>query len=461
MATCVAPTHPRRSPGVLSILVVAAVALAGCAALPSTTDPAEEASGSPSPTPSASPTPASSAPPIATTSTYTDVPPPNDRPQPTPPAPSNPTTSSTTSTSSSATTGSATNTGTTTNTGSNTSTTTTATPTPAAPRGIEVLDDGQPIIGAWVGGWPNAQNGAIAEFEENVGQPLDVVDVYLDWFTPVANVTSTMEHIIDAGATPSLTWEAQTITTPQIVNGSRELGLRDGRHVAINDYLAEFAQGVCDVAQDEGEVVLIRVLHEMNGGWFAWGISFQTGAGDRPNTPETFKQAWIKVHDAFDDRCGDAVRFVWAVNHASVGEGADFTNAFPGAEYVDYVAIDGYNWGSDAWWGWQDFDTLFRPAYCAVTALTDKPLFLAETASSENGGDKAAWIADLFASRERFPRIDGVVWLNDHKFEAETDGPMDWRVESSDESLAAFAAGADAWHALRSGGDEPADAEPC
>lgn len=453
-------TRPTLFVALLSVLMFS---LAGCAGLPSTAEPVGEQVLDPTPSPSSSgpgssPSPSAppptSAPPVTTAGTYTDIPPPNDRPQPTPSTTSGTSTTSTSSTSTTQTNTSSTST--------HTNSSTTSTQTPAGPRGVAALDAGHPVVGAWLGGWPSAQNGAIEEFEEDTGQRLDIVDVYLDWFTPVANVTSTLHHIFDAGATPSLTWEAQTLTTPQILNGSRGLPLRDGRTVTVDDYLAEFATGACEVAEQEDGVFVLRILHEMNGGWFAWGVSYTTGSGERPNTPESYKQAWIKIHDAFDERCGDHVRFVWAVNHASVGPGTDFTNTFPGSAYVDYVAIDGYNWGSDAWWGWQDFDTLFRPAYCAVTALTDKPLYVAETASSEHGGDKAAWIETFFDKRASYPRLSGLVWLNDHKYESETDGMMDWRVQSSEAALDAFRDGAATWQSERAGDAEPpVDADPC
>ena len=40
------------------------------------------------------------------------------------------------------------------------------------------------------------------------------------------------------------------------------------------------------------------------------------------------------------------------------------------AQYVDYIGIDGYNWGDNAGWGWQSFHTVFKDPYCAVTKST-------------------------------------------------------------------------------------------
>src|ERR1041385_582400 len=308
-------------------------------------------------------------------------------------------------------------------------------------HGLQDLDEGRFLAGAWLGSWPSDDNPVIHDFQHETGVRLDLVDVYLDWDTPVQNVTHTLHHIARHGAIPVLTWEAQTITTQDILDGSRRLPLRDGRTLALDEYLAEFAKGVCAVADSTGQPVLLRVLHEMNGNWFAWGISYEDAKGNRPNTADSYHQAWAKIHDAFTSRCGDGVRFVWAINHFSVGSGADFTNAYPGDDLVDFVAIDGYNWGTNAPWGWQSFDTIFRDGYCALAGLTNKPVLVAEIASTEKGGDKAAWIHDVFTRVPSYDRIRGLVWFNDDKYEIQVHGPMDWPLDSSPGALAAYQQG--------------------
>ena len=62
-----------------------------------------------------------------------------------------------------------------------------------------------------------------------------------------------------------------------------------------------------------------------------------------------------------------------------------------------------------------------------------KPMLIAETASREGRGGKAAWIRDAFLSAlpSRFPRIRGVGWSDEQK-------ERDWRVDSSAPTLAAY-----------------------
>jgi endoglucanase len=324
-------------------------------------------------------------------------------------------------------------------------------------HGLIALEDGRPMVGAWLGSWPTDGNPVISGFEKETHVRLDLVDVYLDWSTPVANVTHTIQHIARHGALPILTWEAQTITTPDILAGDRMLRLRDGRTLALDAYVKEFAAGVCRSAQLTHQPVLIRMLHEMNGDWFAWGIGYEAN-GKHPNTEASYKAAWVKLHDAFTDRCGDSVRFVWAVNHFSKGDGTSFMGTYPGDAYVDLVGIDGYNWGSKASWGWQDFYAIFQRGLCTLERETTKPIIIAEVGSSEAGGDKARWISDLMANIEARQRLRGFVWLNQAKYEVQIDGNMDWPIDSTGHSLDAFKSGT---HQLLDPKTQPPEVQPC
>ncbi len=187
--------------------------------------------------------------------------------------------------------------------------------------------------------------------------------------------------------------------------------------------------------------------------------------GEKPNSPDTFRRAWIKVHDVFDERCGDDIRFVYAINHFS-GGGTTFMGGYPGDEYVDFVGIDGYNWGARAEWGWQPFDTLFQEPYCAVTAESTRPILITETGSTESGGDKAAWIRESYSVMldGSYPQVRGIVYFDETKYEIEIDGEMDWALESSDASVEAFGDVAKEIQDLREGADTwspPAAADAC
>jgi beta-mannanase len=175
--------------------------------------------------------------------------------------------------------------------------------------------------------------------------------------------------------------------------------------------------------------VLLRFAHEMNGNWYQWG------AGVDGNTPAQYVAAWRHVHDVFMAQGATNVKWVWCPN-VLTGAVIAFEPFYPGDAYVDWLGLDGYN--NVLWGDWQTFSQLFAASYQAITALSQHPLMIAETASSEAGGDKAAWITDALVTQipNHFPRIDAVVWFN---FNYPPDS-ADYRIESSRSAMAAFRA---------------------
>jgi hypothetical protein len=96
------------------------------------------------------------------------------------------------------------------------------------------------------------------------------------------------------------------------------------------------------------------------------------------------------------------------------------------------MGFDGYNWGTvQAASTWQSFSTIAGRIYAGVAAK-GKPIMIPETASTELGGDKAAWIAAVLPSLEAtFPGVKALVWFQMNK-------ETDWRIDSSATAQAAF-----------------------
>ena len=79
------------------------------------------------------------------------------------------------------------------------------------------------------------------------------------------------------------------------------------------------------------------------------------------------------------------------------------------------------------------FDEIFKASYQRLLAINpDKPIIIGEFASTEEGGDKAAWVEDAFQKLETdYPKIKAIIWFHIAK-------ETDWRMDSSPESFAAF-----------------------
>jgi beta-mannanase len=222
------------------------------------------------------------------------------------------------------------------------------------------------------------------------------------------------------GAVPMITWEPwdwqRGIDQPAFSLARISAGDHD-------DYVGRWARS----ARDFGDQILVRFAHEMNARYYPWS------AGANGNRSEDYVTAWRHVVQIFRDAGADNVRWVWSPNVSYDGT-TPLHQLYPGDDWVDWVAVDGYNGGAALpWGGWLDFDAVFGPTLDEIERLTTaKPVMIGETASAEAGGDKAAWIHGLFDAMERRPAIRAFVWFNHDK-------ETDWRIQSSARAQEAFA----------------------
>jgi beta-mannanase len=177
-------------------------------------------------------------------------------------------------------------------------------------------------------------------------------------------------------------------------------------------------------AVEFGNEVLLRFAHEMNGPWYScWH-----------GNPTLYKEAFQHYVNVFRAKKATNVKFVWSPNVNNASNSYPFAEYFPGDEYVDFVALDGYNRGGSEW---MSVEQIFAASYATITALSTKPVIIAETSSHEAGGSKAEWIRTGFLSTipEKFPKVVAVVWFN-RDFTAS--GQRDWRIGTSAASTAAW-----------------------
>ena len=225
---------------------------------------------------------------------------------------------------------------------------------------------------------------------------------------------SDMAQIANRGASHVVSWQPNGLTLRSIASGSHD------------PFIRSWAQG----AAAWGGSIYLRPMHEMNGSWYSWG------RGVNGNTSADFVEAWRRMHDLFVAEGASNVKWVWSPN-VRYGPEYPLADLYPGAEYVDWLGLDGYNWGMDPHLGqpaWQSFEDIFGATYREVTALAPgKPLMIAETGSTENGGNKAQWILQtLLSDVPMYPAVRAVIWFN------QADGPSNFRIDSSSASLDAF-----------------------
>lgn len=298
---------------------------------------------------------------------------------------------------------------------------------PAPPAHAEPV-----AFGAFTPGAPE-DRGSMDRFESKIGRRPAIWLTYRNWGeTPVPHIS--LKNAEDKGGVAMITWEAWDRNVRAMARGD------------YDDYLRRSAREAAAWKRP----ILMRPLHEANGDWYPWGL------GVNGNSAEDHRAAWRHIVEVFRSEGADNVLWVWSPN---VGQ---FDSLFPGDKWIDWVALDGYNWGA-LHNNWQTFDEIFAGSYRAIARLSRRPVMIAETAANERGGNKAAWIRNAFAREtlERYPRLRAFVWFD-------VDKETDWRVDSSSATYDAFRAAMrsslldlDAAGLLRlSGSAAPAEPEP-
>jgi Glycosyl hydrolase family 26 len=263
----------------------------------------------------------------------------------------------------------------------------------------------------------------VTAFEADAHKPVAIVMWYQAWgltdgsqyFQP-----QWMNVVRSHGSIPLVTWEpwdpSQGVNQPayslqQIINGR------------YDTYITQWAQ----TSKAWGHPYFLRFAHEMNGNWNPWSEQVN---GNRAGQ---FVLAWRHVHALFTAQGVSNVTWVWSPNIDYAGS-TPLQELYPGDASVDWVAMSGYNWGPLSGHVWQPFSSVFEQTYHDLLRITARPVMIAETASTEVGGNKVSWILDAYGAQlpQHFPRIRAVVWFNENK-------ETDWRIESSPAAQNAFA----------------------
>jgi hypothetical protein len=250
--------------------------------------------------------------------------------------------------------------------------------------------------------------GAIRRWSATHGVRPRIVNWFQQWLSGErAFRADWAARVARQGAVPMITWEPwyapagerHTEVQPDVSLAR----IADGDH---DRYVRSFAR---QVAAYKGPV-LIRLMHEMNGFWYPWGVRVNG------NRPADYIRAWRHVHRVFEQAGARNVSWIWSINNLEWpdGEGRDIHNYYPGARYVDWVSTSGFNWGSAyEWSGWRTADPLYRDTYRALSRFA-KPIMISEIGTTSLGGDPEEWIVTTLARlRTAYPRLRAVVWYDD------------------------------------------------
>lgn len=307
-------------------------------------------------------------------------------------------------------------------------------------------------------------------------RPADVVS-----FAPVPWTDEERNWVLQAAQQAAGTGSVQLLT----------LEPQDGLAAVTDDVVADVV-AVLKQVNDLGVPVILRFAHEMNGSWYAWG-----------QQPLAYVATFRRVADAVHQEVPGAA-MMWAPNYGggypfaggqyqaqagsadaaaldTDGDGqvtaADdpYAPYYPGDEYVDWVGMSLYHWGSAYPWGENELpedgkfaaqltgtydglggdETAVPDFYDEYGAQRGKPVAIPETAALvvPRGADAAeraiqqAWWRQVFSpdTHERFPQLRLVNWFEWVKLEDEVGETVHWAVLPDETTRAAFRADLPGW----------------
>jgi len=256
-------------------------------------------------------------------------------------------------------------------------------------------------------------------YSQLVGRAPSILMWYRQWNEPLISGTE-VSDVIARGMTPIITWEPWD---PSAANASDNPAYSFSAILsgAFDTYIEASAREAAAV----GRPFLINFAPEMNGAWEPWG------PGVNGNTASQYVAVYRKVVDMFRAAGATNVGWIWDPNTAW-NSSTTYKQYYPGDGWVDWVGMDGYNFGTTTSDGWLTPQQIFSGSYASLRALTSKPVIIEETGCAEQGGNKSAWITRLATYVPQYmPAVRALVWFN-------VDKEADWRVNSSPAALQSF-----------------------
>lgn len=255
------------------------------------------------------------------------------------------------------------------------------------------------LTGAFLADRPSAAS--IDGFQKDYGKKPFFVLTFLDWGKyPDEGV---VRDIDSRGCVPVVTWEPWDAARKTAIDYDALLAGRD------DEYIRGFAMKL----KAFGKPVFLRFAHEMNGDWYPWSA--------QKITPAKYQKLFKHVREVFDRAQAANVRWVFSINAENVPPENVYNRCYPGDRFVDYIGLDGYNWGiTQSWSKWRSFKEIFSGVYQEVVRRYPKPVIISEFSSTSEGGDKARWIAEALREIKKMPAVRGLILFN-------VDKETDWR----------------------------------
>lgn len=247
---------------------------------------------------------------------------------------------------------------------------------------------------------------ALEALERDLGTKLPLVRDFSDWDDNIGADHSLHRWVRDGGRDLAVSVKAQrdngeVVTWRSIANaqpGSR-----------IYREMQDLASGISRY----GQPVTLIFHHEP-----------ETGDATKFGDADDYRAAFRKLDEVFKAEGTNNVNLAWVMTNFSFqlaesrpGDRRSADKWFPGADVVDFIGSDPYNWENCRGDGnpWTSLEDIIQPLVKFSDRHPDIPLILGEFGSDNNGGDKAQWIRDardLFKKEPYRGKFAAIMYFN-------------------------------------------------
>ena len=275
----------------------------------------------------------------------------------------------------------------------------------------------------------------LTAMEEKLDYTFPVI-LYYRHFPTHAFPTDVMQENYEAGRLVELTLQLTDNNNMDMFAKSPMLEIYRGN---MDGQLRQWARD----AAAFGHPFLFRLNNEMNSDWTSYGGVVNLA------DPNIFTAVWQRIYRIFREEGVD--NCIWIFNpHDRQAPPSNWNNSlayYPGNEYVQMIGVTGYNNGTYyTQWAeeWREFEDIYdqiweeyQPHFSAF------PWIITEFASSGIGGDKVAWMEEMFDHIEDYPNIRIAVWFSFADFDDANGGTpaRTYWLDETPETLEAFRQG--------------------
>lgn len=222
---------------------------------------------------------------------------------------------------------------------------------------------------------------------------------------PFAKMKTWAVEVYKRGGINTYSWHERNIVTAgsswDITPGIDQLLPGGAKHSEFNTQLDLVAEFFSDLKTPDGIIIPVafRPFHEMNGGWFWWGL--------KSCTPEQYKSLFqYTVNYLRNEKQLHNIIYIYSPNTFQTAE--EFLTWYPGDDYVDILGVDDYE-------GLNNKKNLSKAAerlqiLDSIAAEKSKPYVIAET-GLETLSDSTWFTQNLLWVINKNNATNGPAWV--------------------------------------------------